>query len=97
MTQVKNVPKKFECCHEDPPNVVQLCISIETPIVDNPFQHYETKPPNQLRDKIDQFKSFGVTPLQAMNSLFFHLVLMKHCHAFQNISMCETPVIIHLL
>jgi kynurenine formamidase len=27
--------------------------------------------PNQLRDKIDQFESFGITPLQEMNSSFF--------------------------
>jgi hypothetical protein len=29
------------------------------------------EPSNQLRDKIDQFESFGITPLQEMNSSFF--------------------------
>jgi len=60
-------------CYEDPPNVVQPCIFIKTPIVDNPFQHYETELPNQLQDKIDQFESHDVTPLQEMSLSFFSL------------------------
>jgi hypothetical protein len=48
--------------------MVQPCISTKTLIADNPFQRYETKPPNQVRNKIE---SFGVTPLQEMNSSFF--------------------------
>jgi hypothetical protein len=38
--------KKFELCHEDSQNMVQPGISIKTPIIDNPFQHYETAAPN---------------------------------------------------
>jgi hypothetical protein len=79
--------------------MVQPCISIKTLIVDNPFQRYETKPSNQLKNKIDQFESFGITPLQEMNEfiVFFHLVLMKHCCVLQNILKCETHSILTLL
>jgi len=82
-------------CHEDTSNVVQPCISIKTLIINDLFQCYETEPPNQLRDKIDQFESCGIKPLQDINSSFFNFMLMrKHgilisC-AIQNILMCET-------
>jgi hypothetical protein len=36
------------------------------------------EPPNQLHDKIDQFESCGVKPLQEINSSFVYLMLMKH-------------------
>jgi hypothetical protein len=52
LTSLKNAQKQFELCYENPPNVVQPCIFIKIQsFVDNPFQHYETEPPNQLHDK----------------------------------------------